>query len=344
MLELQNVSYKSGEGYLSRYTANNYCNRVLKKEYPFLREVDKFALTNCIWSLDDAFRGFFDHRTSYPRFKSRESSRKSYKTNYSNNNIEISSNAIKLPKLGWVTASVHRFATKECKLKSATVRQIPSGEYYCIVHFEMPEVTHTNELNPEKAIGLDYKMDGLYVSSEGTVCGSPLYYRQSEEMLARAQRKLARKQKGGKNYIKQKRKVAKLMHHIANQRNDFAHKQSHALVEKWDYVCAENLDLKEMATRAGKKTMDNGYNTFLAMVEYKMEERGKQFIKVDKYYPSSQICSSCGFKNAAAKDLTLREWTCPQCGKTHDRDVNAAINIREEGLRTCERKNGLQSA
>lgn len=343
LLERQNEAYKNAEPFLSKFDANNYCNRVLKEQYSFLKEVDKFALTNSIWDLDFAFKSFFRHDSNYPKFKSRDRCRKSYTTNLSNGNIELSHNAIKLPKAKWVKAKVHRFPPDEWSLKQATVSQDAVGDYYCALLFDCGETQLQPVLRRELALGLDYKADGLFVSSVGEICGSPQFFKQDEQALAKEQKKLARMQRGSNNYEKQKKKVAKRMRHIANQRRDYSHKKACELADAWDYIFAEDLDLKEIASRAGKKTMDNGYHEFLEILQYKMEEKGKVFAKVDMFYPSSQLCSSCGHKNPEIRNLTVRQWTCPYCGMTHDRDVNAAINIRDEGLRLVEEQQ-LQSA
>lgn len=343
ILEKQNDAHTNGEPFLTRFDANNYCNHVLKEQYPFLKEVDKFVLTNSIWALDVAFRSFFDHRTNYPKFKSRNRCRKAYTTNYVNNNIEISDKAVKLPKIKWVRAKVHRLAPDHWIIKQATVSQDSVGDYYCSILFDCGENREAPVLRRESALGLDYKVDGLFVSSEGEVCGSPQFFKQGEQALAKEQKKLSRMERGSSNYEKQKKKVAKRMRHIANQRRDFSHKKANELAENWDYIFVEHLDLKEMASRAGKKTMDNGYGEFLEILQYKMEEKGKVFAKVDMFYPSSQLCSACGYKNPQVRNLTVRHWTCPHCGVTHDRDINAAINIRDEGLRLVEEQQ-LQSA
>lgn len=343
VLEKQNEVYQNGGAFMTRFDANNYCNHVLKEQYLFLKEVDKFVLTNSIWALDVAFRSFFDHRTNYPRFKSRDRCRKAYTTNYVNNNIEVSENAIKLPKIKWVKAKVHRLAPNHWVLKQATISQDSVGDYYCSIMFDCGDSDLHSALSRELALGLDYKSDGFFVSSEGEVCGSPQFFKQSEQALAKEQKKLARMQKGSSNYEKQRKKVAKRMRHIANQRKDFSHKQATELADRWDYIFVEHLDLKEMASRAGKKTMDNGYGEFLELLQYKMEERGKVFAKVDMYFPSSQLCSACGYQNPQIRNLTVRQWTCPNCGVIHDRDINAAINIRDEGLRLIEERQ-LQSA
>ena len=192
-----------------------------------------------------------------------------------------------------------------------------------------------------KAGGLDYKSDGLYVSSEGDVADMPHYYREAQPSLARSQRKLRHKVKGSANWRKQQKKTAKISRHIANQRKDFLHKKSAEIANQYDLVCVEDLDMRAMSNKGygnGKATLDNGYGMFLNMLEYKLHDRGKKLVKIDKWYPSSQTCSCCGSR----KEMPLAERTyrCPVCGMEMDRDRNAAINIRNEGLRLL----GLVSA
>lgn len=186
-------------------------------------------------------------------------------------------------------------------------------------------------------IGLDYKSDGLYVSDTGVVANMPHYYRQSANSLAKQQRKLRNKVIGSKNYYKQQKKVAKLHRHIANQRKDYLHKQSTAIAKQYTYVCVESLNMRAMSNKGfgnGKATLDNGYGMFLDMLAYKLQERGGELVKIDKWFPSSQICNCCGFQNPILKDLTIRYWNCPNCRTTNiDRDINAAKNIKQEGLR-----------
>ena len=336
VLSLQSETYANGGKYISWTNANNYCNQVLKVDYPFLKEVDKFALTNSIIGLDRAFRSFFDKQCGYPSYKSKKRSRKSYTTNYSHNNIVVMDKGIKLPKLKVVKAKVHRKAPSDWTLKGATISQNAAGEYYCSVLYEYEKETANRSLDVNRSIGLDYKSDGLYAASTGVVCGSPKFFREAQKTLAREQRKLSRKKKGSNNYLKQKQKVAKVYRHIANQRTDFLHKEALALAEEWDIVCVETLDMKEMSNRSfgnGKATMDNGYGEFLQILEYKLKDRGKVLVKVDRYYPSSQLCSCCSTLNHSVKRGNLSEWTCPACGATHNRDFNAAENIRREGVR-----------
>ena len=178
-------------------------------------------------------------------------------------------------------------------------------------------------------------MHELYVDSNGFEPNYPRYYRQTEDKLAREQRKLSHMQKGSNNRSKQRIKVAKLHEKVSNQRKDFLHKQSRQITNAYDCVCVENLDMKAMsgALHFGKSVSDNGWGMFTTFLQYKLDETGKQLIKVDKFFPSSQICNACSYQNSKTKDLSIREWICPDCGAHHNRDINAAINIRNEGMR-----------
>ena len=194
-------------------------------------------------------------------------------------------------------------------------------------------------MDKTNAIGLDYKSDGLYMDSNGNVGTNHKFYRESQKKLAKEQRKLSR-MKGSKknepksnNYVKQLRKTNKIHRHIANQRLDNLHKISTEIANQYDVVCVESLNMRSMSNKGfgnGKATLDNGYGVFLRMLEYKLSDRGKILVKVDKFYPSSQICSCCGNR----KKLTLleRKYICT-CGFGIDRDLNAAINIKNEGLK-----------
>lgn len=336
VLDLQKKRYTEGEKYLSKINANNFCNRELKVSNPWLKEVDKFALTNTIFALDTGFQKFFDKAGGYPKFKSKKRSKNSYTTNSTNGNICVNENSVKLPKLGRVKAVIHRNAPKEWILKSATVTKEHDGTYYCSVLYEMETVIvhEAKECNGAKVIGLDYKSDGLYMDSEGKVCGSPKYYKRSMEILAKRQRKLKHKKTGSNNYYKQQKKIAKLHRHTANQRKDFLHKESLSIAKTYDIVCVEDLNMRAMSNKSfgnGRATLDNGYGMFLNMLEYKLTERGKHLVKVSKWYASSQICSKCGRKQSMG--LGVRTYRC-ECGMIMDRDKNAAINIKNEGIRT----------
>lgn len=337
MLDVQKERHENGEKHLSKTKANTYCNQHLKKKYPFLKEVDKFALTNAIYHLEDGYDCFFKHLSRFPKYKCKHKAKRSYTTNITNGNIEISDNSIKLPKLGWVKAKIHRRPKEDWKLKSVTVTQNRDDSYQVSILFAYEKSISPAAVTEETTIGLDYKSDGLYVSSEGDTCGMPHYFRQSADKLAKAQRKLRHKTIGSKNYNKQQKRAAKIHRHIANQRKDFLQKKSTEIANQYSFACVEDLNMKAMANRRfgnGKATLDNGYGMFLTMLDYKLRDRGGQLIKVGRFFPSSQLCSHCGFKNPLVKNLSIRHWDCPNCGTTGiDRDVNAAKNIKKEGLR-----------
>lgn len=299
--------------------------------------MDKFALTNAIYHLEDGYNRFFKHLSKFPKFKSKHKAKKSYTTNFTNGNIEIAENFIKLPKLGTVKAVIHRKPEAGWKIKSATVTQNRDGSYQVSVLFAFEKIIPNAAATEATTVGLDYKSDGLYVSSNGETCGMPHYFRHSAGKLAKAQRKLKHKTVGSNNYKKQQKKVAKIHRHVANQRKDFLQKKSTEIANQYAFVCVENLNMRAMANKGfgnGKTTLDNGYGMFLSMLDYKLRDRGGQLVKVDRFFPSSQLCNCCGYKNPLVKDLSVRHWDCPNCGTTNiDRDINAARNIKKEGLR-----------
>ncbi len=315
-----------------------------KKDYPFLKEVDSLALANVQLNLQSAIKNCFDKsrksKNGFPQFKSAKHGRKSYTTNNQKGTVAIINNKyIKLPKIGIVKAKIHRLPNSDWKLKSATVSQDRDGKFYISVLFEYDANTIRVPVHSDNSIGLDYKSDGLYMDSNGNVASNHKYYRENHHKLAKEQRKLSRKigsRKGetkSNNFIKYQKKVAKLHRHIANQRLDHLHKLSTEIANQYDIVCVETLNMRSMSNKGfgnGKATLDNGYGMFLNMLEYKLADRGKYFIKVDKWYPSSQICSCCGKQKKLS--LADRIYKC-DCGSVLDRDYNAAINIKNEGLR-----------
>ena len=304
-----------------------------KKEYDYLKEVDSLALANVQLHLQTAYKNFFrDKKVGFPKFKALKRSKKAYTTNNQKGTIQIIDDTIKLPKVGKIKAKIHKKPKEDSIIKSATLSQERDGTYYISILFEYDEVIERVGIT-DSIIGLDYKSDGFYADSEGNVCGSPKYYRKSQTKLARLQRQLSKKVKDSKNREKARLKVAKLQRHIANQRLDFLQKESTRIANLYDIVCVESLDMKAMSNNGfknGKATLDNGYGMFLNMLEYKLQDRGKYFVKVDKWYASSQICSKCGNKKKIK--LNERTYTC-NCGNNIDRDINAAINIKNEGLR-----------
>lgn len=339
MLEDKIASYKETKSFGKQTPA------MYKIDYPFLKEVDSLALANVQLNLQGAMRNCFDKKrkkkNGFPKFKSSKHSRKSYTTNNQNGTVAIiDGRYIKLPKIGNVRAVIHREPKSDWVIKSATISQDRDGKYYVSVLFDFDQEIKQVPIS-DKAVGLDYASDCLYVDDKGNVGSNHKYYRGSHNKLVKEQRRLSRKVGSKKNsaksnnYLKQLRKVNKVHKHIANQRLDNLHKKSTEIANQYDIVCVESLNMQSMANKGfgnGKATLDNGYGMFLNMLEYKLAERGKYFVKVDKWFPSSQVCSCCGQIHKEMKDLTIRTMRC-DCGLTISRDQNAAINIRNEGLR-----------
>lgn len=314
----------------SKMLYNGYAQYKIK--FPWLKEVDSRALANSQMNLKRAYENFFRNpSTGFPKFKSKKTSRKSYTTNFCNGNIKIVNNSIRLPKIGFVKAKISRQIPDDWKLKSVTISKTPTNKYYASVLFEYE--VNIKPVEPVKVIGLDYSMSELFVDSEGGRADYPHFYKKALNKLAREQRKLSHCKIGSKNREKQRIRVALIHEKIANQRKDFLHKVSHQIANEWDAVCIETLDMREMAKELnfGKSVYDNGWGMFTGYLSYKLSDRGKQLVKIDKWFPSSKTCSNCG---AIKKELLLSErvYHC-DCGFTINRDLNAAINIRNEGIR-----------
>lgn len=339
-LSLQNGLYEADMPAFGKIELNAYCNRVWKKEFSFLTEVDKFALTNSLYALCTARKNFFEKRAGYPRYKSRRGEEQTYTTNYTNGNIEVVSKGkqgyVKLPKVGKVPASIHRIPKKNWILKSATVSQQINGKYYISVLYRLPDTFVEPAPLPTKetTLGLDYSSPKFFIDSNGNEAGVMHWFRKSEERLAKEQRKLSHCKRGSNRYFKQKARVSEISRSVANQRLDFCHKLSRKIANSYDAVCVEDLDLRAMAQtlRFGKAVSDNGFGMFRTFLQYKLAEQGKYYIIVDKWYPSTKTCRHCGHKNPGVQ-LGQTRWVCPHCGAVIDRDINAAINIRTEGLR-----------
>ena len=312
-----------------------------KSEFTYLKEIDSLALANVQLNLEGAFRNCFDKKrktnTEFPKFKSKHKSKKSYTTNFVNGNIELLDNEIKIPKLGNVKAKFHRLPSEDYKLKSITISKV-ADKYYASILFEYEEEIPVKTVN--KVLGLDYSSKSLYVDSNNHSCDMPHYFRESQSKLRRAQRKLSRRIGSKKdeikshNYLKQLDKVNRIHAKIANQRNDFLHKESKKLAIEYDVIVVEDLNMKNISRclKLGKSTMDNGFGMFRTMLKYKLEHNGGQLIKISKWFPSSQTCSCCRTRHKEMKDLSIRTLKC-DCGLEIDRDYNAAINIKNEGLR-----------
>ena len=327
--------FDRNEYYKIHHTALYNTPAQYKTSYPFLKEVDSLALANVQLQLNEAFKRFFkDPHTGHPKFKKKHHKKQSYTTNNQKGSIAVLDGYVKLPKIKKVKAVIHRPIPTEYTIKSATISKESSGRYYVSIlcSYTTEVIEHT--VDPKNTIGLDYKSNGLYMDSSGTSCNMPHYYRAAQKKLAKAQRKLRHKKVHSNNYQKQQVKVAKIHQHIANQRSDYLHKRSAEIANQYDAVFVETLNLRAMSNHGfgnGKATMDNGYSMFVTMLDYKLTRQGKSLVKVDKWYPSSQLCHICGFKQKL--ELNERVYNCPCCGLSIDRDYNAALNIKSEGLR-----------
>ena len=282
--------------------------------------------------MDSAYQKFFKEHTGYPKFKSKHDSHKSYTTNFTNGNIKVyfENGKIKLPKLKEVKTKLHR--KFDGQIKSATISQVPSGKYYVSI---LVETEHEELPQTGKNIGLDLGIKDLCITSEGKKYENPKTIKKYEKKLAKLQRQLAHKEKRSRNYYKQKRKIARCHEKITNTRKDYLHKVSHKIISGNQVIVSENLQIKNMVKnhQLAKTISDVSWYELTRQLGYKAEWNGRQYIKIDTFYASSQICSACGYQNTDIKDLSVREWICPKCRAKHDRDINAAKNILAEGLR-----------
>ncbi|AXY08325.1 transposase [Bacillus thuringiensis LM1212] len=300
-----------------------------KTEYEWLKEVDSLALANAQLNLQTAYKNFFSGQSDFPTFKSKKS-RKSYTTNRVNGNIMLFHGYIKLPKLKMVKLKQHREIPPKHIIKSCTISMTPTGKYYVSILTEYEKEITSKKV--ERVVGLDFAMAELYVSSEDEKANYPRFYRQMLEKLATAQRVLARRMKGSERWNKQRIRVAKLHEKVANQRKNFLHHKSKELATSFDVVAIEDLHVKGMsrAFRFGKSVADNSWRMFTTFLAYKLQEQGKQLVKIDKWFPSTKMCSNCG--NKKEMPLCERTYAC-LCGLTIGRDYNAAINIKKEAIR-----------
>ena len=316
-----------------------YCD--LKKEYAFLKEADSRALLNARENLDAAYDKFFkESNAGFPKFKSKHKYRWSYTTDNNNGTVRFDGNRLRLPKVGYVKIVEHRL--HEGRILTATISHERSGEYYASVlcEIEQPKSLPVTD----KVVGIDLGLHDIIVCSDGERVPSPKYFRKSEQRLARVQRAFSRTQKGSNGHEKARLKVARCHQKIKNQRNDFLQKLSTKLIHENQVICLEDLSVKglERNHKLSKSVTDASFSKFVNMLEYKAEWYGRKVVKIDRFYPSTQLCSGCGYKNESVKGLQglkVREWVCPGCGEVHDRDLNASRNILKEGMKVLNLRN-----
>ena len=339
--------------YLNYLKDNNGINRFdlhkdlpkLKEENEFLKEVDSTVLCSALDDLCKAFNDYYAKRKGYPKFKSKFS-KQSYRTScirsrykekeYSNIEVDLLTKNIKLPKLGKVKIRGYRDKDKiNGKILNATISKETTNKYYVSVLVE--EDILIEKVTPTTIVGIDLGIKDLVITSDGIKYSNPKVLMKFEKRLKRLQRKLSRQVKGSKNYLKTKEKIARIHIKIKNYRKHYLNDIANEIVDEHDIIVTENLLVKDMfkdKRKAFNKSLSDAcVSTFLSLMEWKCKIKGKIYYKINTYYPSSQICSHCGYKNSKLKDLSIREYDCPECGSHNNRDINASLNILLEGLK-----------
>ena len=308
-----------------------------KDEFPWLKEVDSFALCNVQLNLNKAYKSFFQSKFGFPNFKSKKTTQ-SYKTNNNKGRIALLDGKVKLPKVGWVKLKLHR--QPKGVIKSATISKTATGKYFISILCEEEIVPLPKT---DSSLGIDLGLENFAILSTGDKISNPRFLTSLSKKLAREQKVLSRrgllaKKKGIKlsessNYQKQKLKVTRLHEKIANQREDFLHQLSTNLIKNHDVICMEDLASRNLMKNhhLARAIGDASWTEFVRQLHYKADWYGKKIVTISRWFPSSQLCSSCGV-NSEKKALSIREWTCENCGVHHDRDINASLNILKEGL------------
>lgn len=335
-LNLKKESYKT----LNKSPSKFDCAKLipeLKQEFEWLKEVDSIALQVANENLDSAYQMFFKKVNRFPNFKSKYD-KQSYTTKNVNNNIKININEVTIPKVGKVKSK--GIPSIKGSIKTLTLSRTRTNKYFVSI---VTDYTPEKLPKVDKSVGIDLGIQHFATLSDGTKYENQRLLNKYQKKLHKEQKILARrcevaKREGRKlsesmNYQKQKLKVAKIYEKISNCRMDCNHKLSTEIVKSHDVICIEDLSVKNMMKNRylARSISDVSWTKFISMLRYKSDWYGRQLIEIDKWFPSSRLCSTCG-ENDGKKSLSVREWTCPNCGSSHDRDINAAINILNEGL------------
>ena len=342
-LEKQKALYDEGKDSLSCFDMIKDLKN-FQVERPYLKEVDSCSLRCSLFNLDDAFKRWYKGQGEYPKFKGKYNPKRSYRTNcisstykdktYQSIEVDLKRHIIKLPKLKEVSIKGYRdLEYLPGRIINATIEQASTLKYYVSVLVEEDDVY--TKLKPRKIIGIDLGIKDIVITSDNEKIGNPRLIEKYEKRIKRCARELSRRVKGSNNYNKTKKKLAVLHQKLKNARRHFIHQITKKLVIENDIIVTESLKLKDMIEekRLSKQLTNVSLGDFCRVLEYKAKIYGKKYIKIDSYYPSSQECSRCGYKNEKVKDLSVRSWICPECGSYHDRDYNASYNIMFEGLK-----------